>query len=117
MWLQVHRSDATGAVHPTHWAHAGSAWLVEPEDLFMRPLLFLSLDPVKNVRLCWATVILPHLRKVGRLGQNRLVLAAAVSLRSTMDREVHRVLEEAKLPEVSDEEPGGPDGAPSERPE
>lgn len=73
-------------------------------DLFMRPLLFLSLDPVKNVRLCWATVILPHLRKVGRLGQNRLVLAAAVSLRSTMDREVHRVLEEAKLPEVSDEE-------------
>ena len=31
--------------------------------------------------------------------------------------QVHRVLEEAKLPEVSDEEPGGPDGAPSERPE
>eukprot|EP00435_Cladocopium_sp_Y103_P067360 s612_g29.t3 len=73
-------------------------------EFFMRPLLWLTLDPVKNVRLCWATVILPHLRKVGRLGQQRMVLAAAVRLRSTLDREVHRVLEEAKLPDVSEAE-------------
>eukprot|EP00434_Breviolum_minutum_P015746 symbB.v1.2.013875.t1/scaffold991.1/size149480/10 len=73
-------------------------------DFFMRPLLWLSLDKVKNVRLCWATVILPHLRKVGRLGHQRMVLAAAVRLRSTLDREVHRILEEAKLPEVSEAE-------------
>ena len=70
----------------------------------MRPLLWLSLDPVKNVRLCWATVILPHLRKVGRLKEQRMMLAAAVRLRSTVDREVHRVLEEAKLPEVTEAE-------------
>lgn len=33
-----------------------------------------------------------------------MMLAAAVRLRSTLDREVHRVLEEAKLPEVTDAE-------------
>lgn len=26
----------------------------QSEEFFMRPLLWLSLDPVKNVRLCWA---------------------------------------------------------------
>ncbi|CAJ1439892.1 unnamed protein product, partial [Effrenium voratum] len=72
---------------------------------FMRHLLRLAADPVKNVRLCWATVILPHLRKVGRLGQQRPVLAAAVRLKGVAsDPEVQRVLEEAKLPEVSAEE-------------
>lgn len=74
-------------------------------DLFMRPMLRLSNDPVKNVRLYWVVTVLPHLRKVGRLGQKGPVLAAAVRMRRTVgDAEVHRLLDEAKLPEVAEDE-------------
>jgi len=78
-------------------------------ELFLRPLIRLGTDRVKNVRLLWANTILPHLRKVGRLGSNTPMLAAATRLRQTSsedgrDDEVARVLVGAQLPEVSPEE-------------
>eukprot|EP00931_Biecheleriopsis_adriatica_P087930 TRINITY_DN62332_c0_g1_i1.p1 TRINITY_DN62332_c0_g1~~TRINITY_DN62332_c0_g1_i1.p1 ORF type:complete len:941 (+),score=215.22 TRINITY_DN62332_c0_g1_i1:121-2823(+) len=85
-------------------------------DLFMRPLIRLSLDRVKNVRLLWALMVLPHLRKVGRLGQNKLVIAAATRLlrnseapaqgkeSNPSDPEVASLLRAANLPDVSEEE-------------
>lgn len=77
-------------------------------ELFLRPLIRLATDKVKNVRLCWANIILPHVRHVGRLGQNIQVIAAATRLmrqsaKDVVDPEVERLLVGAQLPEVSEE--------------
>lgn len=77
-------------------------------ELFLRPLIRLATDKVKNVRLCWANIILPHVRHVGRLGQNIQVIAAATRLmrqssKDVLDPEVERLLTGAQLPEVSEE--------------
>ncbi|CAK0911520.1 unnamed protein product [Prorocentrum cordatum] len=64
-------------------------------SLFLKPLIRLAVDRVKNVRLCFAAAMLPHLRRVGgRLGRNRsLVLTARTKMRrEDSDREVRRVL-------------------------
>jgi len=78
-------------------------------ELFLRSYLPLSTDRVKNVRVLWANLLLPHLRLVGRLGQNQLVRAAARRMlrtsasTSSKDDEVARLLR-IHLPEVPDDE-------------
>mmetsp|Transcript_47858 Transcript_47858/g.86330 ORF Transcript_47858/g.86330 Transcript_47858/m.86330 type:complete len:899 (-) Transcript_47858:43-2739(-) len=78
-------------------------------ELFLRSLIRLGADRVKNVRLLWANTILPHLRKVGRLGSDNLMIAAATRLQQASakdnpDDEVARLLAGAQLPAVSPEE-------------
>lgn len=78
-------------------------------QLFIRSYIRLSTDRVKNVRVLWASLLLPHLRLVGRLGQNQLVQAAAKRMLRTAastdnsDAEVARLLS-THLPEVPDDE-------------
>eukprot|EP00930_Biecheleria_cincta_P057370 TRINITY_DN43320_c0_g1_i1.p1 TRINITY_DN43320_c0_g1~~TRINITY_DN43320_c0_g1_i1.p1 ORF type:complete len:893 (-),score=212.10 TRINITY_DN43320_c0_g1_i1:51-2729(-) len=78
-------------------------------ELFLQSYLPLSTDRVKNVRVLWATLLLPHLRVVGRLGQNQLVQAAAKRMLRTSasaaskDDEVARLLR-IHLAEVPDDE-------------
>jgi len=69
------------------------------ERLF-KPLARLATDKVKNVRLCWATTIHPHLR-MNRLGQSHAVLAAAHKMaREDSDKEVCRILANAPIAEL-----------------
>ncbi|CAK0858696.1 unnamed protein product, partial [Prorocentrum cordatum] len=82
--------------------------------LLLQPLVRLAVDRVKNVRLCFATTMLPHLRRVGgRLGRCRaLVLAARRVCSDGSDREAKRVLApcaEARHGEEDDLEGPEPD--------
>lgn len=70
-------------------------------ELLLQPLKRLSDDPVKNVRLCWATAMLPHIRAGGRLGQNiKLVKAAARMAKTDPDHEVCRLFAGVNFPDV-----------------
>jgi len=61
--------------------------------LLLRPLVRLAEDPVKNVRLCWAVTMLPHVRRTGRLGNNYAVVAAACRMAANdTDKEVRNAL-------------------------
>jgi len=72
-------------------------------ELLVRPLLKLAFDSVKNVRLTWATVMQPHLRRMERLGQTHVVMRVAAKVAKTdKDVEVRRVLSTVPLPDVAD---------------
>eukprot|EP00928_Gymnodinium_smaydae_P020182 TRINITY_DN17804_c0_g1_i1.p1 TRINITY_DN17804_c0_g1~~TRINITY_DN17804_c0_g1_i1.p1 ORF type:complete len:1193 (-),score=320.17 TRINITY_DN17804_c0_g1_i1:168-3746(-) len=76
--------------------------------LLLRPLVRLALDPVKNVRLCWAATMLPHIRRVGRLSRCQTLIAAALKMTTDdTDVEVRRVLSGARITSVPD---GADDG-------
>lgn len=67
-------------------------------DILLRPLIQLSVDKVKNVRLCWVLTILPHMRKAGRLGTNSLLLGVFARIaKEDTDREVQRLIPSAGL--------------------
>lgn len=73
-------------------------------DFLLKPLARLSQDKVKNVRLCWASTLLPHLRRMGRLGQTpgqnlALIAAAAKMAKEDADPEVRRILSGAQIVE------------------
>lgn len=64
------------------------------------PLVKLTRDEVKNVRLCWASTMLPHIRQAGRFRQNQLLVVAAARMQKAAqdkDIEVFNVLSHAKL--------------------
>lgn len=70
-------------------------------DLLLRPLVKIATDPVKNVRLCWAITLLPHLRRMGRLGQSHALIGAAAKMAKVDScAEVRRVLSNAQLAEL-----------------
>mmetsp|Transcript_103591 Transcript_103591/g.195040 ORF Transcript_103591/g.195040 Transcript_103591/m.195040 type:complete len:994 (+) Transcript_103591:151-3132(+) len=70
-------------------------------DLLLRPLVKIATDPVKNVRLCWAITLLPHLRRMGRLGQSHALVAAAARMAKVdSDPEVRRLISTAQLAEL-----------------
>lgn len=70
-------------------------------DLLLRPLVKIATDPVKNVRLCWAITLLPHLRRMGRLGQSHALVAAATRMaKNDSDPEVRRLISTAQLAEL-----------------
>mmetsp|Transcript_3894 Transcript_3894/g.8488 ORF Transcript_3894/g.8488 Transcript_3894/m.8488 type:complete len:1209 (-) Transcript_3894:136-3762(-) len=67
-------------------------------DILLRPLAALAADKVRNVRLLWASVMLPHVRKVGRLGNNHLLVQAACDLiQADPQSEVQRLMAGAEL--------------------
>ncbi|CBZ49992.1 heat repeat family protein, related [Neospora caninum Liverpool] len=74
------------------------------ELYFMRALAYLSSDRVANVRLTWAKLLLPHLRKPnGKLKDNCLLVCAAKSLRKTeRDREMRFLLDSCAFAEDED---------------
>jgi len=82
-------------------------------DFLLRPLARLASDPVKNVRHCWASTMVPHARKAGRLGQVSILVAAAQRLlKREGDSEVRRLLVAAQfteLPETADSALCGPE--------
>jgi len=65
-------------------------------------LVSLGSDKVKNVRLCWAYTVLPHIRKAGRLVENLSIVSVASDMANTDDDpEVRRVLQEIRFDELS----------------
>lgn len=71
--------------------------------LLLRQYIKLASDPVRNVRHCWACMVMPHLRKAGRLVDRPAIVSVAVKLaRTDADKEVRRVLEGIPLTELPD---------------
>mmetsp|Transcript_46625 Transcript_46625/g.108674 ORF Transcript_46625/g.108674 Transcript_46625/m.108674 type:complete len:652 (-) Transcript_46625:142-2097(-) len=80
-------------------------------DVIFRPLAALAADKVRNVRLVWASVMLPHVRTTGRCAQSRLLVeAAARLLQDDRQMEVQRIFSGVEMNDPSTLE-ASPDGS------